>query len=257
MAELTPAGLRVLREVAACGSFSAAAQRDLARQPGASNGPGPRVRLGAFTSALAGLVPRALRYGAGTPGFTVTLREGISRVQLGRLAAGTIDVAVITGGDADQVAREHPGLSAEWLLDDPLLLAVGRGHPLAASPGVRPDELEHEPWIVGSTDTTEGLLGAWNVAGWAPQTAFTVRDWTAKLGLVAQGHGVTIVPGLSAPAVPPAITLVRILDPRATRAVLVARPAEASTADPAQAVVTALRAAAAGQQAAVRAAGAG
>lgn len=310
MAELTPAGLRVLCEVAACGSFSAAAQRlgytqsgvsrqvaalesaaggplfirtnrgvqltgtgailvrhaaavldrlaaaqrDLDRLPG---GQGQRVRLGAFTSALADLVPRALRHGSGAPGFTVTLREGITRVQLRRLAAGTADVAVITGGDADQVARDHPGLTAEWLLDDPLLLAVGRGHPLAASSGVAPDELEPERWIVGSTDTTEGLLGAWNAAGWAPQTAFTVRDWTAKLGLVAQGLGVTIVPGLSAPAVPPAITLIRIMDPRATRSVLVARPAEARTADPAQAVVTALRAAAAEQQAPVRTGGAG
>jgi DNA-binding transcriptional LysR family regulator len=160
--------------------------------------------------------------------------------------------SVVTGNDPDQIARQHPGLTAEWLLDDPLLLAVGRGHPLAAAPGVTPGQLEHEPWIVGSTDSKEGLLGAWNAAGWAPRTAFTVRDWTAKLGLVAQGHGVTIVPGLSAAAVPPAVTLVRIMDPRATRPVLVARPAEATTADPAQAVVAALHAAAAEQQAAIR-----
>lgn len=295
MSELTVAGLRVLREVAAVGSFSAAAQRLgytqsaisrqvaglevvagtplftrtnrgvrlteagalLARHAGAvldrlavaerelaarSGGPARRVRLGAFSTAMAALVPRAInRLSELAPELSVTLREGTTPVQLRRVAAGTLDVAVV-GADLDRVAREHPEVAAEWLLDDPLLLAVGQAHPLALAPSITPDELEHEAWVIGSADSSEGLLGAWVTADWAPRVAFTARDWTAKLGLVAQGLGVTIVPRLAAHAVPKDIVLVRIADPRANRPVLVTRPAHATTGHPAQTLVTALRA---------------
>lgn len=294
MPELTVTGLRVLREVAAVGSFSAAAQRLgytqsaisrqvagleavagnplftrtnrgvrltetgalLARHAGAvlerlavaerelaarSGGPARRVRLGAFSTAMAALVPRAVnRLSELAPELSVTLREGTTPVQLRRIAAGTVDVAVV-GADLDRVAREHPGVAAEWLLDDPLLLAVGQAHPLALAPCITPDELEHEAWVIGSADSSEGLLGAWATADWAPRVAFTARDWTAKLGLVAQGLGVTIVPRLAARTVPKDIVLVRIADPRANRPVLVARPAHATTGHPAQTLVTALR----------------
>jgi DNA-binding transcriptional LysR family regulator len=295
MAELTVTGLRVLREVAEAGSFSAAAPRlgytqsaisrqvavleSIAGNPlftrtnrgvrltetGAllarhaavvldrlavaerelaarSGGPARRVRLGAFPTAMAALVPRAIaRLGDIALELSVTLREGTTPVQLRRVAAGTVDLAVL-GADLGRVTREHPEVAAEWLLDDPLLLAVGPSHPLAHAPSVTPAELADEAWVIGSVDSTEGLLGAWAAAEWAPRVAFTARDWTAKLGLVAQGLGVTIVPALGARAVPRDIALVRIADPRASRPVLLARPAEATTATAAQIVVTALRA---------------
>ena len=43
------------------------------------------------------------------------------------------------------------------------------------------------------------------------------RDWTAKLGLVAGGLGVTLVPGLAADAVRPDVSLVRIRSDRTVR----------------------------------------
>jgi DNA-binding transcriptional LysR family regulator len=48
------------------------------------------------------------------------------------------------------------------------------------------------------------------------------KEWTAKLGLVAAGLGVTLVPGLAAPAVRPDVALVRIRSAPASRQVLVA-----------------------------------
>lgn len=44
-----------------------------------------------------------------------------------------------------------------------------------------------------------------------------VRDWVAKLGLVAAGLGVTVVPGLAVPSLPPSLAVVRIDHPRAVR----------------------------------------
>jgi DNA-binding transcriptional LysR family regulator len=48
------------------------------------------------------------------------------------------------------------------------------------------------------------------------------KEWTAKLGLVAAGLGVTLVPGLAADAVRPDVALVRIRSGPASRQVLVA-----------------------------------
>lgn len=49
------------------------------------------------------------------------------------------------------------------------------------------------------------------------------RDWVAKLGLVAAGMGVTVVPGLAVPMVPPAIAVVRIDHPSAVRTTAIAQ----------------------------------
>jgi DNA-binding transcriptional LysR family regulator len=52
--------------------------------------------------------------------------------------------------------------------------------------------------------------------------AFVVRDWVAKLGLVSAGLGVTVVPGLAVPGLPPDIAVVRIDHPAALRPTMVA-----------------------------------
>ena len=43
------------------------------------------------------------------------------------------------------------------------------------------------------------------------------RDWTAKLGLVGAGLGITVVPGLAVPTLPPTLAVIRIDDPAASR----------------------------------------
>src|SRR5690349_16093098 len=68
---VTPSGQIVLRRAVAVAEQVDAAARELAGSPG----PGGRVRLGWFTSAGAGLVPRALADLRRThPGVTVTSR---------------------------------------------------------------------------------------------------------------------------------------------------------------------------------------
>ena len=70
------------------------------------------------------------------------------------------------------------------------------------------------------------MLGAWQWAEWRPKVELIAKEWTAKLGLVAAGLGVTLVPGLAADSVRPDVALVRIRSERpASRAVSVARKA--------------------------------
>lgn len=293
MTEFTLTGLRVLREVTARGSFSAAgtalgytqsaisrhiaaleqragaklfvrtnrgvrltddgvvmsrhaatilqrldtAERDMAARRGKKT---RRLRVGAFSSAMVSLVPDALRRMLDiAPDVHVTLSEGASRIQLQRLRSGNVDVAIVA--DLSRGTLEYPDLQIDKLLDDPLLVAVARTHWLASARGVTPDDLADEAWIVGSSDRSEGLLGAWDTGTWAPRIAFTAKDWNAKIGLVTAGLGITVVPGLSAASFGDRIRLVRINDERAIRSVLLARQASATTTEPSHQLATILR----------------
>jgi DNA-binding transcriptional LysR family regulator len=151
------------------------------------------------------------------------------------VARGRIDLAVVT-----PPARAPAGVRLRHLLDDPLFVAVPRAHRLAGRASVPPGDLAGERWIAGSAEPDSPLLGTWSGAAVRPEVGFVVRDWMAKLGLVAAGHGVTVVPGLAVPALPPDIVVVRIDDPAASRPTAVARR-EAAATDHVDAFVEALR----------------
>jgi DNA-binding transcriptional LysR family regulator len=196
-----------------------AAQQELAGLAEPATG---RLRVGAFPTAVAALVPRAM---AGLrrrrPGVRISLREGGTPTQLKRLASGSVDVAVTGFLPGGEVTRDRR-ISLEPLIDDPLLLAVGPEHGLARRRTVDLDDLAGESWIAASADASDTMIGAWQWADWRPRVDLIAREWTAKLGLVAAGLGVTLVPGLAAPAVRPDVALVRIRSSPASRQVLLA-----------------------------------
>lgn len=281
MSEFTLMGLQVLREVAARGSFTAAAEAldytqsaisrqvagleaaagaplfvrvargvhltgagsallrrggnvldeiDLARQELAmlAEPARARLRVGAFPTAVASLVPQALSaFRERHPGIETPLREGSTPTQLKRLGSGKTDLAVI-GVLPDGDRPEDHRLDFDHLADDPLLLAVGRGHPLSGLRSIDMEDLADERWIAATATADDALLGAWQWSDWRPRVEFIAREWTAKMGLVAAGLGVTLVPGLAASGVRSDVALVRIRGDRpASRAVLIATPAGA------------------------------
>jgi len=175
--------------------------------------PAGRLRVGAFSTAMAALVPRAIEsFARSAPRVEIVLREGTTSTHLARVGARRLDVAVVTPPDVPP-----DGVILATLLEDPLLVAVDRRHRLVGEASVAPEELTGERWIVGSPDPDAELLGAWTAAPWDPDIAYVARDWTAKLGLVAAGCGMTVVPGLAAPALPDTISVVRIDHPAASR----------------------------------------
>jgi DNA-binding transcriptional LysR family regulator len=238
---LTDAGRLLLRHADAVVAQLEAARHDL--DDLAAQAP-ERLRVGAFSTAMAVLVPRAIAVlRAHRPQTRVVLREGGSSSHLRRLAASRLDAAIVT------VPDDAPdGITLARLIDDPLLLAVGRTHRLAGRPSVDPDELERERWVAASQEPSDQLLGAWTAAAWTPEIAFVAKDWVAKLGLVAAGLAVTIVPGLASAALPDTIGVVRIDHRDATRPIALATRDEHSTGPFAEA----LRDAAAEQGAAIR-----
>ncbi|MEV7117952.1 LysR family transcriptional regulator [Kitasatospora griseola] len=99
-------------------------RRDLAALTQLADG---QLRLGAFDSANAALVPAAFR--AAHPGIALTLIEGLSAQLPDLLAEGAIDVALVTAHP------EHPQDTDRFELRriaaDPVLAALPRGHRLA------------------------------------------------------------------------------------------------------------------------------
>ena len=165
-----------------------------------------RLRVGAFDSADAALVPQALAaFRAAHPKVAVSVVEGGTRVQLERLQQGEIDVAVVSAYPHQTLDIQHVDL--HHLLDDPLLVALPAGHSLARGTAVRLVELAGERWIEGFPESSETLVQACLRAGFRPRIDFGVREWTAKLGFVAAGLGLTLVPLLAAPAIRPDVAL--------------------------------------------------
>lgn len=177
-----------------------------------------RLRVGGVSTAMARLVPQAISaFSAAEPGVHVLVREGSSEQLLRATDAGRAECVVVSGG-----GDAHGG---EVLLEDPLMIALPRHHWLAGTASVKPAALTGERWIAGSTDASTPLLGAWFTPGATPEIAYVARDWTAKLGLVAAGRGITVVPGMLVGALPTTVDVVRIDHPAAMRTTwLVLRP---------------------------------
>ncbi|MDN0194462.1 LysR family transcriptional regulator [Streptomyces sp. S.PNR 29] len=205
---------------------------------------GGRLRFGAFATADAALVPHALAAFRGRhPRVRITREEGFTPGLLDRLTAGHLDLAVVsTTGRAPLETYD-----LHHLLDESLYVAVPAGHPLAGQDGpVRLGRLADADWISGSARPEGTLLDAALRQGFRPRVVHVVGEWTAKLGYVAAGLGVTLVPALAAESVRPDVALLPVLDEGApARAVYVASARGRSLTPAAEAFVGALREAAA------------
>lgn len=244
----TGAGVVLLRHAAAVLDRVDAAQLELA---GLLDRVEDRLVVGAFPTALAAVIPRALaRLRREHPAIEVRLREGSTPAQLRRLRAGRLQVAVVAVGGG----LEYPldGLRADVVLDGGLLVAVGSAHRFARRGWIMVSELADEAWIVGDATGGGPQFGPWPGLEGTPRVTFAMRDWSARLGLVAAGLGITVIPEIMATTVPADIRLVAVDDPQPLRRsmLVVTEPERSAGVD---AFVVALREAAAHLGAEVRA----
>ncbi|MFF3604706.1 LysR family transcriptional regulator [Streptomyces sp. NPDC002463] len=169
---------------------------------------GGLLRLGAFSSAGAALVPRTqAAFRARHPGVVVTRVEGPSVKHLRLVAAGEEDLAVVSPASSGPAPE---GVTLHHLLDEPMLVALERGHPYAERRDLRLADLADEEWIVANERLEDTLFRPAVAAGFRPRTGLLALDWIAKLGAVAAGLGVTLVPALAATSVRPDVALVTI-----------------------------------------------
>jgi DNA-binding transcriptional LysR family regulator len=83
--------------------------------------------------------------------------------------------------------------------------------PGPASERIEPEELADQGWVVGPSSGDAPEFGAWPGIA-EPRITFTARDWPTRLGLVAAGLGIALVPGIAAQAVPRAVRWIPVHD---------------------------------------------
>jgi DNA-binding transcriptional LysR family regulator len=293
-ADISPSGLRVLREIAQAGSFSAAAdslgytQSAVSRQVAALEAATGRrlfdrsrhgttltpagtrmlasavrvlndldaalralsgdelevapVRIGAFATAAAGLVPGALA--ALDPQLKVSMREGTTPTLTRALRAGTLDLAVIARTPPFRPPdAESPALELTTLSERELVIGVCTHHPFAKARAVEVQQLTDQVWVASRSGPDDTLLGVWPGLTERPDIRYVVRDWLAKLQIVAAGLAITTLAPITLDVLPNGVTAVAVRgEPQETRRVVLARqpgPLEGPVARVADALVTA------------------
>ncbi len=179
-----------------------------------------------------GLVPRAVRrLRARSPGLEVAVREMTSLPQWEAVRDG----AAAAGVCYTPPPADDPDLAADWLLDDPLAVAlVAADHALArgaaaAPPGGAPNggassgppaaplaALAGEPLLLFPRAVNplfhDRLFAAFRAAGFRPRVLEQASDGQGAYALAAEGLGWTLQPASYAAAPPPGTAAVRLAD---------------------------------------------
>jgi DNA-binding transcriptional LysR family regulator len=193
-----PGGLRLTRagEVLLAHADAVAERLELARAQLAELAGDTRLRIGAFPSALAALVPTAIaRLRETTPGAEATAEEGGTVELAERVRRGRLHLAV-GFQDASRPRREHPGTERRELLREPFLVALWPGHPLTKRKRVPLEALKDEPWVAPSDSGM--IAAACREAGFTMRLTMISRDPLANRALVSRGLAVSLVPRLLA-----------------------------------------------------------
>jgi DNA-binding transcriptional LysR family regulator len=244
---LTPAGTRLLASAVRILDELDAARREMAGEEAAA---GP-VRLGAFATAAAGLVPGAL---ASLPRqLTVTLREGTTPALTRALRAGTLDLAILARTPPFRPPdAESPALELTTLSERELVIGVSASHPFAGAAAVEVEQLTGQIWVGSRSDPGEPLLGVWPGLTERPDVRYVVRDWLAKLQIVAAGLAITTLAPVALGVLPEGVKIVAVRgEPQETRRIVLARrpgPLDGATARVADALLAAGRQSPAGQE---------
>jgi molybdate transport repressor ModE-like protein len=240
---MTDAGQALVRHTEAIMSRLAEAEAELEAIAGLRAG---RVRLAAFPSAGATLVPAAVAiFRERHPDVEVELAMEEPIDGAAGVRAGDYDLALSI---ADSVSHINEGLEAVPLLDDGLHVALPLDHPLAGRERVRLTDLREAMWLLGSTGVCPDryvFLDACRRAGFEPAVAVRSDDYNAIQGFVASGVGVALVPELALVNVREDIVVRPLAGEAVCREILAVTTVGAAAAPATNAMLDALRDAAA------------
>jgi molybdate transport repressor ModE-like protein len=219
-----PGGLRLTREgeILLEHADAIAERFQLAREQlaVAAHAERTRLRIGAFPTALAGLVPAAIaRLHDRDPGTKVTVDEGGEDLPA-RVRAGQVHLA-LAFQDSSLPRVQPEGLERRDLLQERFMVALAPGHPLARRPAVRLADLRDDDWTAASTDGL--IVRACQAAGFTPNLVSITHDQLAIRALIGQGLAVSLAPELLADAFED-LTLRPITGPSPARSVYALLP---------------------------------
>jgi DNA-binding transcriptional LysR family regulator len=206
---LTPAGEVLLRHAGLLLDGARRAEQDVRRAAGIGRA---RVRVAAFPSATAGLLPGATReLRARRPDAELGLQVLEHGPALDALLAGRIDLAVIVESELSP-SVPRPGVEYLPIGDDELRVVVAADHPLATRASVALEELRDEafliPQVAGTCADSNVVLHAFRRAGYEPNVGFESDDYPALQGMAASGIGVALIPTIALTSSRPDVVVV-------------------------------------------------
>jgi DNA-binding transcriptional LysR family regulator len=159
---------------------------------------GGELRMASFPTAGATLMPLAIAaFRAAYPEVTLSLVEGEPEELTPRLRDGEFDLGLIF--EFEGRGELGPGLRSAPLFEDPMRLALPKGHRLARKQRITLGDLSEDAWV----QTSEASACARHVvricrdAGFEPRVSFESDDYLTVQGLVAAGVGVALIPQLA------------------------------------------------------------
>ncbi|MGH2914571.1 MAG: LysR family transcriptional regulator [Solirubrobacteraceae bacterium] len=162
---------------------------------------GGTVALATFASAAATIVPLAVaRFRDRHPEVALDVRLLDPDRSIPALRAGEFDLILSHFPHGEQHAAPLGSeLELMALFDDPMYLALPRGHRLAGAARLTLADFSQEPWMLGvgtSCPDSRLFMRACHDAGFEPRIAFENDDYPAILGFVAAGVGVALIPDM-------------------------------------------------------------
>lgn len=149
-----------------------------------------RLRLGAFPSMLATLVPSAVAQLQSTvEALEIYVLQGSTDELVAAVRAGRLHLALCFQ-DAAEPRREHEDTLRFDLLEVPMVALLGPQHRFAGRKRLQLEKLAEDTWTAATPD---GLI--WRAcvqAGFEPRLAYLTSDPLAIRGLVAAGLAVTL-----------------------------------------------------------------
>jgi DNA-binding transcriptional LysR family regulator len=187
---LTEAGEALVRHTDAILARLSEAEAELEAIAGVRGG---RLRLAAFESASASLMPLAIAaFREAHPGVELSMIITEPEEAAPLLKSGELDIAL---GYDSRIRGEVDGIVRHQLLTDPMFVAMPAEHPLVRKRTLRLADLADDAWIgsVGDCECNRLVNRACAVAGFEPRIAFQTDDYTAMQGFVAAGVGVCLI----------------------------------------------------------------
>jgi DNA-binding transcriptional LysR family regulator len=244
---LTDAALVLVGHAGALLERAELAEAELAAATGRVAG---RGRIASFQSvAFHVAVPAMQALAREAPELRCELVEAEPEQSRPLLALGDVDLVMADEWQHQPLARPA-GVAREDLWRDPVQLALPEDHPVARRhPGVVPlADLAGEAWTTGHPETgwdeitrrTCRELGKFD-----PDIRHRTNDSVTSLALVAGGQAVTLLPALNAPGAHGGVTAREIAEGSVYRTIFVATRAADAERPSVQALLAAIRAAAA------------
>lgn len=189
-AKLTDAGERFLPHARRALEALSAGTAELQQLSGKPTGP---VTLGTLHTVGAYLLPDLIaEFARAYPEVRLRLSESLAAELEEGVSRGTLDLAILS------LPVRRADLVAQKLWEEPLVLAVPRGHRLTKlGRPVALTEAVEEPWVIipGMTGT-RALEAACEARGVTPKVALETDNSEAMRRMVERGLGVALLPEL-------------------------------------------------------------